>query len=223
MTCRKWDNPLDPVGNHPPEPPSHPSPTDSGVGSDAGLVLSWQSVDPDSGDTVYFDVFLGPDTNPGLVGVRLNQTVLRPAGVACSTQYYWRVIAYDNHDDSAVGPRWWFETVAALAVAAPDTGEQLEMYATDTIAWTGGPMAMVRADGMSLSPGGHALPDSTVVFRSTDDGVSWIRLGRAAEPGRFVWEVPGPATESARVRVLAWSSGDTVSGTSGRFAVHDTL
>lgn len=222
VTCRKWDNPLDAVGNHPPETPSHPSPTDSGVGRDVGLVLSWRSVDPDSGDTAYFDVFFGTDTNPGLVRDRLTKTAFQPTNVACSTQYYWRIIAYDNHDSIAVGPLWHFQTVAALAVTAPDTGERLEMYSTDTITWTGGPATALQAGGKSLAPERLAALDSTLVFGSTDDGVSWMRLGRATAAGLFVWLVPGPATESARVRVMAYASGDTMSGTSGRFAICDT-
>lgn len=43
VACRKWDNPLDPIGDHPPTVPSHPSPADSSFGLDTGLVLSWQS------------------------------------------------------------------------------------------------------------------------------------------------------------------------------------
>jgi hypothetical protein len=232
-SCRKWDNPLDPIGNRPPEVPSHPSPTDSGIGKDVGLVLSWRSVDPDIGDTAYFDVFLGTDTNPSLVRDRLTKTNFQPTNVACSTQYYWRIVAYDNHDDSAVGPLWRFQTVPALAVTAPDTGDRLEVYSTDTIAWTGGPTTAsrttgrtsgaIQTSGRSLAPERLARLDSTIVFRSTDDGVSWTRLDRATAAGLLVWQVAGPATESARVRVVVYASGDTVSGISGRFEIYDTM
>jgi hypothetical protein len=91
-------------------------------------------------------------------------------------------------------------------VTVPDTGEQLRIDSQDTITWTGGPPAV----------------DSTVLYRSVDDGASWVSLGRATTPGQFVWQVPGPATESARVKVAAYASTDTMTGTSGRFEVLDT-
>ena len=207
LACRKWDNPLDPTGNHPPAVPKYPSPADSSIRTNVGLVLSWHSYDPDSGDTAYFDVFMGTASPPGLLQAGWTDTTFQPTNLACSTEYHWRVIAYDNHGDSTVGPLWQFQTVAPLTVTAPDTGERLRMYTTDTIAWTGG----------------QPIVDSTVLYRSVDDGASWNRLGEATSPGQFVWQVLGPATESARVKVLVHASNDTMTGTSSRFAIEDTL
>ena len=227
LTCRKWDNPFDPTGNHPPAVPKYPSPADSSIRINVGLVMSWHSYDPDSGDTAYFDIFMGAASPPGLVQAGWTDTTFQPTNVACSTEYYWRVIAYDNHGDSAVGPLWQFQTVAPLTVTAPDTGERLKMYTTDTITWTGGPSIVLEAGGAGVhelhAAGILAASDSIVVHRSTDDGVSWIRLGRATTPGQFAWQVPAPATEYARVKVVAYASTDTVTGTSGRFAIEDTL
>ena len=208
LTCRTWDNPLDPTGNHPPTVPSHPSPADSGIRRDSGLVLSWQSQDPDSGDTAYFEIFLDTASSPRLVQAGWTDTTFQPTNVYTAKRYYWRVIAYDNHGDSAGGPLWQFQTAALLSVTAPDAGERLKTYTTDTITWTGGPSGAV---------------DSIIIRRSTDDGLSWIRLGQATAPGQFVWQVPAPPTEYARVKVVAYASTDTMTGTSGRFAIEDTL
>jgi len=236
LTCRKWDNPLDPTGNHPPTVPSHPHPADSGIGTNVGLVLSWQSQDPDSGDTAYFKVFFDTVSSPHLVKDSCTTTAFQPDSVDYSAEYYWRVIAYDNHGDSAVGPLWQFQAVSPLTVTAPDSGDRLRMYSTDTITWTGGPSGarrtsggsriVLRTDGVRSSVN-HAVvslaaADSIVIQRSTDDGVSWIRLGRATTPGQFAWQVPAPATEYARVKVVAYASTDTITGTSGRFAVEDS-
>jgi len=147
------------------------------------------------------------------------------------------VTAYDNHGDSAVGPLWQFQTAAPISVKAPDTGERLRMYTTDTITWIGGPSGARRTSGASrivlntdgvrprVNPTAEiiAAADSTVIYRSTDDGASWIRKGRTATPGQFVWQVPGPATESARVKVVAYASTDMMTGTSARFTIEDTL
>ena len=206
--CRKWDNPLDPVGNHRPIVPSSPRPADSAIETSTGLVLSWHSLDQDDGDTAYFDVFLGAASPPDLVQAAWTDTIFEPTGLACSTHYYWQVIAYDNHGDSAEGPVWQFTTAAAISVTAPDTGEQLTMYSQDTVTWAGGP---------------PDAGDSTVLSVSVNNGASWIRLGRAVEPGRFVWVVPAPATESARVKVKVFAMSDTMTGKSGRFAILDTI
>ncbi len=236
--CRKWDNPIDPTGNRPPIVPSYPRPTDAGVGRDSGLVLSWHSYDPDEGDTAYFDILLGTASPPGLVQAAWTDTIFQPTNLASSTEYYWQVIAYDNHGDSSFGPLWQFQTAALISITAPETGERLRMYTQDTITWTGGPTVLRRAsnptqvtlaaDGgkrlaMTKAPVSPDALDSTVVFRSTNDGASWIRLGQATIPGQFIWEVPAPATESARVRVRAYAATDTMTGTSGRFAIEDTL
>jgi hypothetical protein len=40
--------------------------------------------------------------------------------------------------------------------------------------------------------------------------------------GQFVWQVPAPATGSARVKVKDYVLADTMAGISGRFEIQDT-
>ena len=237
LACRSWDNHFDPIGNHPPTVPTNPSPADSGIGLDSGVVLSWHSHDPDDGDSVHFTILFDTVSPPETVTAHWADTTFELSKLGSAKRYYWQVIAHDNHDTSAVGPLWQFQAAAPISVTAPDTGERLRMYATDTIPWIGGPSGARRTSGASrivrntdgVRPRANptaeiiAAADSTVIYRSTDDGVSWIWLGRASTPGRFVWQVPGPATESARVKVLAYASTDTMTGTSSRFAIDDTM
>jgi len=206
LTCRKWDNPLDPTGNRPPAVPKYPSPADSSIRINVGLVLSWHSYDPDSGDTAFFDIFMGATSPPGLVQLGWIDTTFQPTNVAGSTRYFWQIRAYDNHGDDTTGPIWQFTTAAPVLVTAPDTGEQLRINSQDTITWTGGPPAV----------------DSTVLYRSVDDGASWIRLGKATSLGQFFWQVPAPATGTARVKVTDYVLGDSLVGISGRFEIQDT-
>jgi hypothetical protein len=230
LTCRKWDNPLDPTGNHPPALPSRPSPADLGLRRDSGLVLSWHSLDPDGGDTAYFRIFFDTASSPRMVEDSCTDTTFRPTNVTSLTEYYWQVVAFDNHGDSAGGPLWRFQTAPSISVTAPDSGERLRMYAADTIIWVGGPSGVlprVLKTDAAGPRGQHSAEmtaaDSTVIYRSTDNGGLWIRLGRATTPGQFVWQVPAAATESARVRVWVYAATDTMTGTSGRFAIEDTL
>jgi hypothetical protein len=205
--CREWDNPFDPVGNQPPAVPKYPHPADSSITTDLGLTLSWQGYDPDQGDTAFFDIFIGTASPPGLVQAGWTDTTFQPAGLACSTEYFWQVIARDNHGDSMPGPVWRFTTAAPISVTSPDTGEQLRANSQDTIAWVGGP---------------PCAADSTAVYWSGSDGSAWFRLGLATEPGRFAWQVPASATDSARVRVMVYVRAEVLSGISGRFEIHDT-
>jgi hypothetical protein len=189
------------------------------------LVLSWQSHDPDVGDSAHYHVFFDTISPPRLVDSTCADTTFRPTNVATMAQYYWRVTAYDNHGDSAVGPLWQFQTVAPLTVTAPNGGDRLKIYSTSTITWTGGPSIGLSGGGVCElhAAGILAASDSVVIHRSTDDGASWIRLGQATAPGQFVWQVPGPATESARVKIVAYVWIDTLTGTSGRFAIEESL
>jgi YVTN family beta-propeller protein len=340
LTCRKWNNPLDPTGNRAPATPSHPAPDSAATGRDTGLVLAWQSQDPDSGDTVWFDIYFGKTTPPALLRDSWLDTTFRPSSVIhveWEKQYFWQVLARDNHGDTSRGPVWGFTTAAVnrvprvpsaprpdsgatglplqpilswqggdpdsgnrvtydvyfgtsdspprvaqalrdssyapgrlkpdsvyrwrvtakdnhgaespgplwqfrtatrLNVTAPAAGERLRMLSLDTIVWTGGPgdkpavscglkskVQSPKSKVRSPEPSAVsdlAASDSTVIFRSTDDGLSWTRVGKAVSLRQFVWQVPGPATALARVQVLAYMSGDTMAGVSGQFRVYDT-
>ena len=96
--------------NHPPYVPSSPSPANGSTGVSMNTDLSWTGGDPDPGDTVTYDVYFGTSSNPPQV--MSNQSTLNydPGMLAYSTVYYWRIVAWDNHDASAVGPLWHFTT-----------------------------------------------------------------------------------------------------------------
>jgi hypothetical protein len=78
--------------------------------------LSWDGGDPNSADTVYYEVYLGQTPTPPL----FDTTPTYPAGqtrisydpgtLGTNTSYYWQVKAYDNQGESAAGPVWQFIT-----------------------------------------------------------------------------------------------------------------
>ena len=96
--------------NQPPNIPSNPNPSNSSTGVSVNADLSWTGGDPDSGDTVTYDVYFGTSSSPPkLVG---NQSGLSydPGTLAYNTPYYWRIVAWDNHGTSCAGPLWHFRT-----------------------------------------------------------------------------------------------------------------
>jgi len=226
--------------NHAPRAPYAPTPDSGATGLLRHLQLSWKGGDPDSADTVTYDVYFGNIDTMTLRAQNLRDSSYTPTNLHYDSLYCWRVVARDDHGASDSGPVWQFRTADLPAITAPDTGERLKMYSQDTITWTGGPQKSARSGGfrprvklerakVKIAGSGAAtagLPvaaDSVVVYRSIDDGSSWTREGRATLPGIYVWQVPAPACTTGRVQVRAFAEGDTLVGTSGRFEVYDTL
>jgi hypothetical protein len=111
--------------NNPPNKASNPYPADGATKAPVEVMLSWDGSDPNSGDNVTYDVYLGfvgnvkfyMTTSNALCAVR----DLQP-----STTYNWKIVATDNHGGITEGPIWSFTTektssgCAAEAVLADD-------------------------------------------------------------------------------------------------------
>ncbi len=98
-----------------PNPPSNPNPSNGSTNVLINVNLSWAGGDPDPGDTVTYDVYFGPSSTPP--HVVFNQTGLSynpPGDLLYDTLYYWRIVAWDNHGATRVGPLWHFTTGAQI-------------------------------------------------------------------------------------------------------------
>jgi len=107
-----WDFTTGSSPNNPPNTPSYPSPSDGATDQSINVHLSWTGGDPDSGDTVTYDVYFkasdsnfGEPTSPGQSG-----TTYDPGTLSYNTHYYWKIVATDNHGASTEGPVWDFTT-----------------------------------------------------------------------------------------------------------------
>lgn len=105
--------------NRPPHVPSGPNPTDQATQQDTNLVFSWTGDDPDSGDDVGYDLYLGTAAAPPLVRSGLDSNRYRPGNLAPAARYYWKVVAHDNHWDTASGPVWSFATIGMVVNHPP--------------------------------------------------------------------------------------------------------
>jgi len=97
--------------NNPPNTPSGPDPVDGATGIDIDADLSWTGGDPDIGDTVTYDVCFGTSSPPPQVIVNQSGTSYDPGTMSFGTQYFWKIISWDNKSLSAEGPVWNFTTV----------------------------------------------------------------------------------------------------------------
>jgi len=96
--------------NHNPNMPSNPSPANHVTGIDINADLSWTGGDPDSGDTVTYDIYFGTSSNPPLKKSGHTSTNYDVGTMNPNTQYFWKIVAKDNHGASTNGPIWYFST-----------------------------------------------------------------------------------------------------------------
>ncbi|OYT28211.1 hypothetical protein B6U98_05350, partial [Thermoplasmatales archaeon ex4572_165] len=97
------------VDNSPPNIPSNPQPENSSTNIYIDSILCWDGGDPD-GDNVSYDVYFGLDNDPPLVSHNQIATSYQPDMMNITTEYYWRVIAYDDQGHNSSGPLWGFKT-----------------------------------------------------------------------------------------------------------------
>lgn len=107
-----WEFTTEAKTNNPPNVPHTEVPGNGSTNVAITAVLSWIGGDPDVGDVVRYDVYLGTSNPPGNVAVNLTNTNYdHPGDFAFNTTYYWRIIARDNNNASTTGPVWHFTTL----------------------------------------------------------------------------------------------------------------
>jgi hypothetical protein len=110
--------------NLPPSEPSDPSPQNSATEVPINADLTWQCSDPNAGDFLSYNLYFDTLSVPSLAALQLPAASFNPGLLEPSTQYFWKVVAYDNQGDSTSGPLWNFTTgqpaegvFAAMAIA----------------------------------------------------------------------------------------------------------
>jgi len=106
-------------GNNPPNTPSSPSPSDDATGIGISISTSWSGGDSD-GDDVTFDVYFGTSSNPSKVSSNQSSTSYNPSSLSYETEYFWKIIAWDEHGASTTGPIWSFTTDVGIDTNAPE-------------------------------------------------------------------------------------------------------
>ncbi len=131
--------------NHRPYMPSAPSPADGAIDQSIDATLSWTGGDPD-GDVVTYDVYfeIGDDTPDVLVSSDQLTTTYDPGTLIDSSQYYWQVVAEDEHGAVTIGPVWNFTTLTPVnqppnVPSAPSPADgAIDKSIESTLSWTGG-------------------------------------------------------------------------------------
>lgn len=102
------------VTNKVPDKPKNPYPADSSENIDTNviMVLTWQCSDPDPNDTVKYDLYASNDLPIGTTPIvtDLSNPSYGLGILSASTNYYWKVVARDNHGGSSTSNVWRFRT-----------------------------------------------------------------------------------------------------------------
>ena len=97
--------------NNPPNMPANETPANESIGVAVDVTLFWVGGDPDEGDAVTYDVFFGNTSDPEIISSNQSATNFTvPETLANDTMYYWRIVAWDDHNASTVGNLWHFTT-----------------------------------------------------------------------------------------------------------------
>jgi hypothetical protein len=95
--------------NVPPNTPNKPSPANGSTDVLASADLNWTGGDLYN-DTVTYDVYFGTTSPPSKKVANQSALLYDPGSMNYTTHYYWKIIAWDNHSASTVGPQWTFTT-----------------------------------------------------------------------------------------------------------------
>lgn len=128
--------------NLPPYKPSNPNPANESTDVSLKADLNWTGGDPNSGDTVYYDVYFGANSTPPKVSSNQTGTIYDPGILDENTIYYWQIIAWDDLNLSNKSDLWHFTTKTNLPPyqpfnESPPNGTPLVGINVD-ISWEGG-------------------------------------------------------------------------------------
>ncbi|MBI2876039.1 MAG: right-handed parallel beta-helix repeat-containing protein [Candidatus Tectomicrobia bacterium] len=111
--------------NHPPSPPALLSPPNGAAGIAQNPTLRWSvSVDPEPGEAVSYDLYLGASVDPPLISAHQGSASFLPAPLNPDTTYSWRVVARDSQGAETHGPRWSFTTASGLGPILDPIGDK---------------------------------------------------------------------------------------------------
>jgi hypothetical protein len=124
--------------NQPPNVPSNPDPANGATDVSINKILGWDGGDPNSGDTVKYDVYFGTESPPPLVDEDIEQTEYDPDTMELATTYYWQIISEDSQGLTTDGPIWSFTTeeLPNDPPTAPEIDGPTEGPVNTEICWT---------------------------------------------------------------------------------------
>lgn len=128
-------------GNTPPNIPSNPLPSNGATGVYINSDLEWTGGDPEN-DPVTYDVYFGTTSSPPMIAANISDPEYDPGLLDFSTQYFWKIVAWDTFGETSVGSQWSFTTEMNQAPNMPSdpipADGAIEVNIEQDLEWTGG-------------------------------------------------------------------------------------
>lgn len=96
--------------NSAPHKPIPIAPTNGKINVSTTINLQWNGGDPDEGDIVTYDIYLGTTNPPDLVLSNSRINSFQTQNLQYQTIYYWQIVSHDDHDNVTPGDIWSFTT-----------------------------------------------------------------------------------------------------------------
>ncbi len=96
--------------NDAPNSPSSPVPDNGASDQSTSITLTWRASDPNSDDTLYYDVYLGNSGPMHLISENQTDTTLGLTDLSYGHTYHWQVVARDQEGLETNSPAWSFTT-----------------------------------------------------------------------------------------------------------------
>ncbi len=145
--------------NEPPATPSNPDPQNGATGQPLDTQLQWECSDPD-GDPLTYDVYFGTTTNPPLVANGITEKSYDPGVLDYYTEYFWKIVAHDDQNNSTEGPVWEFISTQLFFEVTFNVEDEI-----------GDPLqnATITLDGETNDPGDYTFEVPEGTFNYTVD------------------------------------------------------
>jgi hypothetical protein len=180
------------VGGTGPNPPSNPDPKNGAVGVDIHKQLSWTG-GGSPGSTITYDVYFGTTNPPTLIVHNQSATTYNPGTMNYLTNYYWKIVAWDQDDNTMQGPIWSFTTL--------QNPNQPPTPPTITGPAKGKPNAQYKFTFTTTDPD---TPDSVYVLVDWGDNTTTDWVGPHTSGSPFIithsWTTKGTFTVKAKAK-----------------------
>jgi hypothetical protein len=111
-----------------------------------------------------YDVYFSDDQNPSLVAEGISENTFDPGVLEYYTNYYWKIVAFDDHGNSKEGPVWNFTTTQLFFSVTFGIVDENQIPLAD---------AVISLNGVTNTPGEYLfdeVPEGTFSYAVELDG-----------------------------------------------------
>lgn len=193
--------------NQPPEQPTSPNPENGATGVNVETELTWTGGDPDTEDTVTYDVYFGLSGHMTKVSPNQTETNYDPGLLNYQQTYEWQIISWDNHEAFTPGPIWSFTTetdttLPTVAIIKPKTGylyvNDQEIMKRILFKTT----LIIKSIGIEVDASDAESGVAMVEF--SINGI--VKTNVSETPYRWLWDEPGSLFKTYTLTITAYDN-----------------